>query len=142
MKRPAKSKGPKDGGTYLERARQRWGSALPDWVAVLARAADAEVAKGGSLTSLGKRVGVLGYRVSAVIGKTYPAGPALLRIEETVRGKLMGARVSCPALGMTIGRDQCAAFQSQRFSAASPASVRLARTCPDCPNAIGGSHDD
>jgi hypothetical protein len=61
----------------------------------------------------------------------------MARIEATVRGQLMNAQVQCPAAGMEIGRDQCAGYQKQKFSASSPMSVRLARACPTCPNAIG-----
>lgn len=137
MKKSAKTIGPKKGATYHQRAKQRW-ETMPDWIAALASAADAEVAGGGSLVSLGNRIGISGDRISGVIGKTYPAGPALLRIEETVRGKLMGAQVRCPALGMVIGSDQCAGYQKQKFSSASPMRVRLARACPNCTHAIGG----
>lgn len=123
--------------SYVARATERWGT-LPDWIAAVADAADAEIGKGGTLTSLGKMVGLTGAQISGALGKTYPPGAAFKRIEATVRGKLMSAQVQCPALGMTIGRDQCAGYQRQKFSAASPMSMRLARACPVCPNAIGG----
>jgi hypothetical protein len=120
----------------LQRARERWGAQLPDWVEALARAADAEIARGGNLTSLGKRIALSGNQVSGVIGNTHPAGKARDAIEATVRGSLMKAEVLCPALGMVIGLDRCAGFQRQRKSAASPMAVRLAATCPGCPHAI------
>ena len=73
----------------LQRARERWGAQLPDWVEALARAADAEIARGGNLTSLGKRIALSGNQVSGVIGNTHPAGKARDAIEATVRGSLI-----------------------------------------------------
>ena len=103
---------------------------------MLASAADAETASGGSQATLAKKLGNLSASIiSGILGRTYPG--KLDRHEATVRGKLMSATVKCPALGMSIGRDQCAHYQSRKFTAANPQGVQLARTCPTCPNAIG-----
>lgn len=131
-----KATGPAKGGTYLSRAQSCWGDKLPDWVSELACALDAEVTKGGNQRTLGNRLTLTASTLSAVIGKTYPG--ALNKIEGKVRGKLMSAIVACPALGMEIGRADCVNNQALKPSAASPDRFKLARTCPTCPNFLGG----
>ncbi len=129
-----KLNGPRTGGVWLQRAQARWGEEMPDWVGMLARAADT---KEGSLEALGRDLGILGRQISGILGKTFPG--KLDRFEKVVRGKLMRDTVECPALRMEIGSDVCAGYQGRKFSTASPQSTRLARTCPTCPNAIGGA---
>ena len=131
----SKKTGPADGGTYAAKIKDRWPPRAPDWIVVLAQAADAEVGKGGNLGSLGSRLSVSGSSLSAVLGNKYPGG--LQRIEARVRGKLMSATVTCPVLG-EIGRDACANNQERKFSAANPRLVRLATACPQCPHNLGG----
>lgn len=126
-----KPHGPKDGGSYLARAQQRW-SPVPDWVAVLARKLDATVAAGGSQGTVAKALDLKSASlISAVIGKTYQG--RMDRIEAKVRGTYMSATVECPVLGV-IGRDVCAHHQVQKFSASSPQSAQLHRACPVCPH--------
>jgi len=133
MNAPAKSFGPKAGGTYSAKARARWGT-VPDWIAQLALAADMAPSQG----ELGKRLGVDASAISGVIGKTY-AG-RFDYVEALVRGKLMSATVDCP-VKHTISRDDCARFQKLPFSAASPERAQLFRACrAGCPNALGGKH--
>lgn len=134
--KPAKKTGPANGGTYLDRATAAWGAKKPDWVKTLAQAADAEAAKGGSLRTLGEGLTISGSTLSAALGKTYAGN--LDRIEAKVRGKLMSAVVDCPALGMEIGRADCANNQTMKASTASPDRFKLARACPKCPNFLGG----
>lgn len=126
---PAKQYGPKEGGTYVDRAAARWGEA-PDWVGMLANAADAAP----SLNDLAKRLGIAGASISAVIGRTYPG--KLDSIEAKVRGLLMSARVSCPVMG-EIGRDACADYQRMPFATSNPSRAQLYRACRSgCENAL------
>lgn len=123
--------GPKDGGSYRDRVREKWRGRAPDWIMTLAGALDDEVAAGGSQTTLGKRLGIQPSVISGIIGKTYPG--KLDRHEAAVRGRLMAATVTCPVLG-NIGRDACATYQQSRFSTAAPHRARLHKACPTCPN--------
>ncbi len=128
--------GPKDGGTYMAKARERWG-AVPEWINALAEAADAEVARGGNQGSLGKRIGMRADMISGAIGNKYAGN--MTALEQIVRGKLMNATVSCPALVIDLPRDQCIGYQQRKtFSAANPLMVLLSRTCPGCQHNVGG----
>ena len=124
--------GPKTGGSYFAKARERWGERMPEWIAVLAREADAAPSQG----ELGTRLGLPAATVSAAIGKTYPG--KMDAIEARVRGVLMSERVTCPVLG-SICRKTCMDVQKQPFSTASPARAQLYVACrKPCPNFIGG----
>lgn len=137
MSSGSKVVGPKDGGTYIDRARKRWGN-VPDWVMVLATHADQLAGAGSSQADLADRIGCKASAVSAVIGKTY-AGK-YEHMEALVRGALMSATVECPLLGK-IPRNDCAKNQKLPFSAASPERARLFRACRSgCPHAFGGSN--
>jgi hypothetical protein len=133
-----KQHGPKDGGSYVERAQERWGNALPDWVTALARALDTELGKGGNQTTLNARLKFSGPSViSAVIGKTYPG--KLAPIEAVVRGVLLKAVVDCPVIGGEMPREVCAKNQKAKFATCSPLRARFVTTCPSCPNFVGGA---
>lgn len=129
---PARARkfGPKNGATYLSRARAAW-SPLPDWVEKLARAADALPSQG----VLARKLGCSASAVSAVISNAYKGG--LARIEKRVRGALMAETVGCPVLG-EIASNDCATNQRAKFSAANPVRAQLARACKTCPNALNG----
>lgn len=130
MKARKKQYGPKAGGTYVERARQKWGPKIPDWIVALAQCADAH----SSLGAAGKKSGLPAATVSAILGKTYPG--KLERHEATVRGTLMSETVQCPVLG-TIKRNDCVTNQQRKeFSAANPQRAQLMRACKTCPNAL------
>lgn len=112
---------------FLGRAREGWGETLPDWIIALAEACQAT-----SQTAAAKRLGVSGSQISQVLANCYPS--PLDRLEEMVRGALMGGRVQCKELG-EIGRDKCLAAQALQFSSASPSRVRLYRACrAGCPH--------
>lgn len=134
MSSPKKKHGPASGGTYGERAARAWGAIMPDWITILAAAADAEAAKGGSLRTLGDQIDLSAASLSAVLGNKYPARTD--KMEAMVRGHLMSATVTCPVQG-EIGRDACKRNQERPFSAANPVLVRLYRTCPGCDHFLG-----
>ena len=110
----------------VERARAAWGDPMPDWIYALARACDA--------TSQGKvaaQIGISSAAVNQTLGNKY-AG-RVDTVEIRVRGELMKQVVGCPVLGEISTRD-CLDHQKRKFRATNPLRVRLAQTCPDCPN--------
>jgi hypothetical protein len=112
--------------TMREKAVEAWGT-VPDWVAELAALADREGLRGAE-----KRVGYSASAISTVINARYRGDMA--RVEETVRGALMGQVVACPILG-EIGRDQCLAWQKKPFAATSSMRAAVYRACrTGCPH--------
>ncbi len=106
----------------LAQAQAAWGAELPDWVAAMARAIDAE-----GFPSIAQR---LGYRSS---GNLYDVVARRLRastdhIEARVRAAVMRDLVECPVQGR-IGGAECLANQALPFSTSNPAAVRLWRAC-------------
>ncbi|MGA7673517.1 MAG: hypothetical protein WCA78_00550 [Rhizomicrobium sp.] len=126
MNATAKVFGPKDGGSYVARARMRWRN-VPDWVLQLALAADLAPSQG----DLAKRVGCSASAISGVIGNSYAGRMEI--IEAKVRGALMSEKVTCPVLGL-IARNECVDTQHLPFSGSSPQRARLWTQCPNCPN--------
>jgi hypothetical protein len=130
-KHSGKACGPKNGGTYVAKAQAAWAPRPPDWVVVLARAADSS---GLSQNALAEKIGVSsGATISSVLSHAYPGGYA--RIEARVRGALMQATVSCPVEGV-IAKNRCADNQVMKPSAASPARAQFPFRCRTCPNAF------
>jgi len=121
MSANGKSYGPKDGGTYLDRARQHW-TPVPDWVAALAGAADKSKSQG----DLAKKLGCNASVISAVLAKKYTG--RYDTVEAQVRGALMHETSACPVLG-AIPRNVCIANQKLPFSAATPQRTQLWRAC-------------
>jgi len=112
---------------YVAKARATWGEELPDWVLVLAQ----EMTRtSGAVTA--KRINYSPAVLSNIISGTYRGNVA--RVEEVVRGALMGATVVCPVLG-DIGRDRCLDEQKQPFRATSSLRARLFHACRKCPHA-------
>ncbi|MCW5720404.1 MAG: transcriptional regulator [Devosia sp.] len=114
-----------------------WGD-VPDWVDVLATYADANSAKAAA-----EAVGYSAAALSVVMNraesiKNFDLG----RIEQAVRGALMGLTVDCP-VERTIGRETCLANQKLPFSAHRRERVALYHACRSgCPHflAKGGSN--
>lgn len=111
----------------LEKAKDAWGPDLPDWVEALAVAC--------MNTSQGKvaaRLGRSTTTVSCVLRRQYEADHAM--IEEVVRGVLMRALVTCPALG-ELPTNECQEWRkrSSRFTGHNALRVRMYRACSRCP---------
>lgn len=106
--------------SFADKATEAWAPA-PDWVQELATFADREGLRGAE-----KRVGYSPSALSNVLNNRYPGD--LARVEEKVRGALMGQTVICPALG-EIGRDQCLDWQKKPFAATSSVRVAVYRAC-------------
>ncbi|WP_048646575.1 hypothetical protein [Nitratireductor soli] len=122
------NRGPKPGapGGHALRALNAWGN-VPDWVGELAALADREGLRGAE-----KRVGYSASAISTVINGCYRGDMG--RVEETVRGALMGHVVECPVLS-EIGRDQCLTWQKKPFAATSSVRVAVYRACrAGCPH--------
>ncbi|PTW61394.1 hypothetical protein C8N35_102103 [Breoghania corrubedonensis] len=121
--------------TMIDKARAAWGDTLPEWLEELAGMADRI-----GLAATAKRVGYSTSAVSTAIRGVY-AGD-LGRIEDRVRGALMGAVVECPALG-EIGRHACLDWQKRAFAPSSAARVRVYRACrAGCPHSkLKGERD-
>lgn len=123
--------GPKDGGSYIARARAAWNGDLPDWVEALANACD----RAPSQNKLNERLKFKSASViSGIIGRTYPG--KMDKLEQTVRGALMNETVRCPVLG-SIAKDVCVQNQKRKFTTANPRAAQLWQACrAKCPNAI------
>jgi len=117
----------RDTRTMTEKAADGWGE-VPDWVLELARLADQD-----GLTKAGSRIGYSASVVSQAINNRYALGD-MARVEEAVRGALMGMEVECPVLG-PIGRDICLTEQKQPFRATSRHRAQLWHACRGgCPH--------
>lgn len=112
---------------FAAKALAAYGDALPDWVEELAAEATAT-----SLKAAAKKIGYSDAVLSHVFSGSYSGD--LARVEEKVRGALMGVTVMCPVLG-EIGRDHCLDQQKMPFSATSSIRSKLYRACRSgCPH--------
>ena len=114
----------------LDKAREAWGAALPDWVEVLA----VECGR----TSANRVAKVLNYApavISQVLGKKYPASTD--RLEERVRGIFLDAKIACPANG-DLPLQECQDWRDKagRFVLGNPQRVRMYRACNLCPRLV------
>jgi hypothetical protein len=113
---------------FVAKAKEAWGSALPDWVHELA-----VFASQTSQRTAAERIGYSAAVVSHVFANSYNNGD-LGRVEEKVRGALMGLTVVCPVYG-DIGRDRCLDIQKQPFAATSSVRARVYWACrKGCPH--------
>lgn len=115
-------------GDFVGKARASWGDALPDWVLILA-----EACQRTSQTAVAKRLDYSGSAISLVIGNKYQKGD-IRRVEQMVRGTLIGETVACPALG-DIARNVCLQWQAKPYAATSSLRASMYRACRDnCPH--------
>jgi hypothetical protein len=106
---------------FVANARQGWGEALPDWILVLA-----EAANGSSGAAIAKKLGYSGAVITEVIYGKYKGD--ICAVEAKVRGAMMGEEIACPVLGM-IGRDQCLNEQKMKSVGSSSLRARIFRAC-------------
>ena len=124
------NRGPMRGRTAVDHvatATTAWAGEPPEWIVALA-----EKAREVGQRKAGELVGYSGTTISEAISNKYRGD--LGRLEQMVRGALLGAAVHCPGRGTAIGIDRCRTQQKQPFSSASPMAVRLARACRTCSN--------
>lgn len=120
--------------TMQQKAKLAWGT-VPDWIGELA-----ELAQTQGLNACAARLGYSSATISQTIGNKY-AGD-LGKLEDKVRGVLMGATVDCPVLG-EIGRDVCLGWQGKERATTNAMRARLYRACRDgCKHSRlkGGGH--
>lgn len=113
--------------TQVEKAHAAHGPTVPDWILELARYADHYGLKGASA-----RIKYARSTISQVIGGTYRGD--MKRVEECVRGALMGVTVDCPVIG-DLARDKCLDWQNKPFDATNSHRVRMFHACRrGCPH--------
>lgn len=117
----------------LEKARQAWGNDMPDWVTALAedcvRRSQRVVAK-----DIGYSVGV----VSQVLNRVYPGN--IEKVERAIRGKFLGATVSCPGFYEDISTLTCHGWQIKargKIVVSSGARTHMWHACRRCPRFKG-----
>lgn len=120
-------------GVSAQAAVTCWGFAMPEWVNMLARMADAS-----SQAQVGKEIGYSGSVVNAVLHNSYIGN--LAKVEKAVRGRFMSKTVQCPVLG-ELAAHTC--LQQQKlagsFSTSSSFRMRMARACKGgCPHSQVG----
>lgn len=101
---------------------------MSDWINALRREAQRT-----NQQAAGVRIGYSSAVVNQVLKGTYKGD--LGRVEEAVRGAIMGATIECPVIG-EIPRNRCIDHQRRcgSFAATNPMRVQLSHTCPTCPN--------
>ena len=111
-----------------------WGAVSPDWVCELANEVDAR----GSQEAVGKLIGYSAAVVNQVLHNAYGVagkGGNLGKVEQAVRGALMGATVVCPAIGGALRRDLCLKEQATPLHSGDPARAKFWRACRSgCPH--------
>ena len=112
--------------TNLDRAIAAWGADLPDWVRLLADAAD-RTSQRGVADQLGKSAGY----VSRLINRAY-AG-SYEEAETQVRAKFGAEQVACPLWG-EIPLASCVQLRRRKRPPQNHMHHACARTCPNCPN--------
>lgn len=110
---------------------------MTDWIDEL-RAECERTSQSAAAQKIGYSVAV----VNRVIRGVYKGD--LARVEQAVRGALMGATVDCPVVG-EIPRHRCIDHQrrAKDKAATNPMRVQLAKACQHCPQSYqskGGRH--
>jgi hypothetical protein len=127
-------RGPRSGGggsadmrSYAEKAQAAY-AVVPDWVAELAAYTDAHGAKAAA-----KAISYSTSAVSTVLNNKADKMD-LVRLEQMVRGALMGASVDCPVRG-DMARDVCLSWQRKPYALSSSARVEMYHACrAGCPH--------
>ncbi len=109
----------------IETAKQYWGDDLPDWIEVLATAADKT-----SQNKIAQKIGKSSAAISQVLKNIYPG--TIANVEAAVRANLMDGTHACPVLGAILIRE-CLENQSRPFSnSGNPTKIRLFKACRNC----------
>jgi len=113
--------------TMQQKASSAWNDQVPEWVSELASLADRE-----GLNACARRLGYSAAVISQTISAKYPGD--LSKVEDKVRGALMGSVVDCPVLG-EIGRDTCLSWQKKPRAVTNAMRTKLHRACRSgCPH--------
>lgn len=124
-------RGPKKGTVtktdFVAKARAAWGERIPDWVMTLAQECSRR-----SGSAVAEQIKYSPAVVSHVLANRYPGD--IGRVEEKVRGALMGETVVCPILG-ELPLDRCLDEQKKPNNATSSIRSRVFRACRSgCPH--------
>lgn len=111
--------------TNLEKARLAWGVDLPDWVRLLATAADRLGQR-----AAGARIARSGGLVSRIINNSY--GALTTEIEQRVSAVFGNSQVACPELG-SIPHISCLATRRRKAAPVNAVQRHMADACPLCP---------
>jgi hypothetical protein len=118
---------PKQKTNFLDIAVASYGDGLPDWIEALAR-----LATDTSATAAAKKIGYSSSLLSALFRGSYSGD--FEKLEQKVRGVLMGVNVECPVLG-EIGADQCLDEQGKKHVGTSAIRTSLYHACRNgCPH--------
>lgn len=113
--------------TALEKAQLAWGAGLPDWVMVLASACDTT-----TQSEVTSRVPYSAATLSYVIANKYKGD--LGKVEQAVRGALMGKTVLCPLVG-ELATDTCLGHQRAKWAPHNPQRIAFWKACRSgCPH--------
>lgn len=113
--------------TYVEKAMEAFEGKPPDWIVALAQKADA-----GGLDGAAEAIGYSGSLVSTVLRNVYKGDVG--RVEQKVRGALLGMTVTCPVIG-EMSRHDCLDWQAKPKAATSALRMRMFHACRNnCPN--------
>lgn len=92
------------------------------WLTVLREAAATH-----GKAEIAKRLGYSPAVVHEVLKGTYKG--RLDKVEQKVKGALMGEKVACPGFGFEITKDRCIAEQAKPRSLANPNRMKVYRAC-------------
>ncbi|MBD8890921.1 transcriptional regulator [Roseibium litorale] len=110
-----------------EKTAVAWGAAVPDWVSELAEMAELQ-----GLNACAARLGYSPAVISQTLGNKYRGD--MTKVEDKVRGALMGATVRCPVLG-EIGRDTCLNWQGKPRAVTNAIRTQVYHACrKNCPH--------
>ncbi|WP_273456371.1 hypothetical protein [Nevskia ramosa] len=101
----------------------------PAWITLLRQTA-AQLGQPKTAELIGYSTAV----VCSVLKGTYKGD--WKRVEERVKGALMGVEVDCPVLG-PLARDRCLDNQRAPFAATNPTRVQLWHSCKSCSHNLG-----
>lgn len=135
---PAPGSTPRDERSFVEKATEAYAGSLPDWVLALAEYTDQHRLKGAAA-----KIGYSTTAVSNVLNNKYALGD-VARVEQAVRGALLGLTVECPVLG-ELSRTICLQWQAKPRAATSSLRAQMYRACHGgCPHfrSKGGSDAD
>lgn len=112
--------------SFREIVAEHWVKDAPDWLWVLADEADRT-----SQSAAARRIGYTTSALSSLFRARYGAGTAA--IEEKVRGVLMKATITCPAMG-EIGTHDCATWRKKArdIIPSSSSRIMMAKACRAC----------
>ncbi|WFE92284.1 transcriptional regulator [Roseibium porphyridii] len=113
--------------TMLEKASAAWGGVAPDWIEELA-----DMAERRGLNACATQLGYSSATISQTISNKYRGD--LSKIEDKVRGALMGKTVMCPILG-ELGRHKCLNWQTKPRAITNATRTKMYHACRNgCPH--------